>query len=148
MKNLFVVLSSCCFLILGGVNISKQIKQTNALDEIVGFISLVKTEVRYHSAEYIDIYHKAKCENYKYLSFEKGEIYADRSIGEKCIDDFKSFVRKIGTTDEQGQLAICDEYKDRFDSVLNNRKNKEKERLQVNVALSVLGAITVLIFFM
>lgn len=148
MKTLFVMLLSGGFLVSGVLNILNQIKKTGALDEIVRFIVLVKTELRYKTAEYDAIYSKGKAQNYKYLSFSDGEIYAPKSIGVDLTEEFKGFIKKIGTTDEAGQLTICDEYKERFEEALENRKSREKEKIQVNAALSVFGALTVLIFFL
>ncbi len=148
MKFLCVITLAGSFLIFGALNIFKQIKNTDALDEIVRFIGLVKAELRYRTAEYNDIYLKGKSQNYKYLSFSEGEIYVDKSVDSKCFEEFDSFIKKIGTTDEAGQISLCDEYRERFEEQLKSRKRKEKEKLQVNTALSIMGALTVLIFFL
>jgi hypothetical protein len=76
------------------------------------------------------------------------QIFLDKSVGVKFCEDFKGFINKIGTTDEEGQINICEEYKERFEEILTKRKVKEKEKLQVNTALSLFGALTVLIFFL
>ncbi|MGN1317071.1 MAG: hypothetical protein ACI4VW_08445 [Acutalibacteraceae bacterium] len=148
MKTLLVILLACGFLISGGINVLNQIKNTGTLDEIMRFIVLVKTELRYKTAEYDAIYSKGKAQNYKYLSFSDGEIYAPESIGVDLNEEFKEFIKKIGTTDEAGQLTLCDEYKERFEEALENRRSREKEKIQVNAALSVFGALTVIIFFL
>lgn len=135
-------------LISGGLNISKQLKSTAAVTEIVRFINMVKTELHYRSAEYDALYIKGKLQNYKYLSFFDGQIYADKSIGSDLSDEFNVFVKSIGTTDEAGQLTLCDEYRERFEGALRQGKLREKEKIQVNTALSIFGALTVLIFFL
>lgn len=126
----------------------KQVGITNALNEIIRFINLVKTEVRYTTADFENIFLKGKAQNYKYLSFCDNQIFLNKSVGEKLNEDFKGFINKIGTTDEAGQINICEEYKEWFEEILMERKIKEKEKLQVNTALSVFGALTVLIFFL
>jgi hypothetical protein len=136
------------FLFSGALNILKQLRITKALDEIVRFINLVKTEVHYTTADFENIFLKGKAQKYKYLSFSDDQIYLDKSVGVKFCEDFNGFISKIGTTDDVGQLNICEEYKDRFEEVLARRKAKEKEKLQVNTALSLFGALTVLIFFL
>jgi hypothetical protein len=136
------------FLFSGAMNILKQVRITTALDEIVRFINLVKTEVHYTTADFEKIFLKGKLQNYKYISFSDNEIFLDKSVGDKLNEDFNSFINKIGTTDEQGQLNICEEYKERFDEIFTKRKAKEKEKLQMNTALSLFGALTVLIFFL
>ncbi len=136
------------FLLSGALNVLKQLRITKALDEIVRFINLVKTEVHYTTADFEKLFLKGKAQKYKYLSFSDNQIYLDKSVGVKFCEDFNGFISKIGTTDDVGQLNICDEYKDRFEELLTNRKAKEKEKLQVNTALSLFGALTVLIFFL
>lgn len=148
MKTFFVLLLASGFLVSGVLNVLKQIKNTGAIDEIVRFILLVKTELRYKASEYESIYLSGKAQNYKYISFLDGEIYANKSIGKNLAKEFNSFIGKIGTTDEVGQLTLCDEYKERFEEELIKMKSNEKQKIQVNTALSVFGALTVLIFFL
>ena len=148
MKTVFVLLLATLFLFSGALNILKQVDTTKALEEIIRFISLVKTEVHYTTADFEKIFLKGKAQNYKYLSFYDNQIFLNKSAGERINEDFNSFINKIGTTDEEGQLNICQEYKERFEEILRKRKIKEKEKLQVNTALSIFGALSVLIFFL
>ena len=148
MKTFFVLLLATLFLFSGALNVLKQVGTTKALEEIIGFISLVKTEVHYTTADFEKILLKGKAQNYKYLSFYDNQIFLNKSAGERINEDFNSFINKIGTTDEEGQLNICQEYKERFEEILRKRKIKEKEKLQVNTALSIFGALSVLIFFL
>ncbi len=148
MNTIFVLLLATSFLVSGIMNVSKQIGITKALDEILRFINLVKTEVHYTSSDFENIFFKGKAQNYKYISFSDKGIYLNKSVGKTIVDDFNDFINKIGTTDDVGQMNICDEYKERFKELLSKRKVKEKEKLQVNTALSLFGALTVLIFFL
>lgn len=148
MKTVFVLLLATLFLFSGALNVLKQVGTTKALEEIIGFISLVKTEVHYTTADFEKIFLKGKAQNYKYLSFYDNQIFLNKSAGERINEDFNSFINKIGTTDEEGQLNICQEYRERFEEILRKRKLKEKEKLQVNTALSIFGALSVLIFFL
>ena len=148
MKTVFVLLLATLFLFSGALNVLKQVGTTKALEEIIGFISLVKTEVHYTTADFEKIFLKGKAQNYKYLSFYDNQIFLNKSADERINEDFNSFINKIGTTDEEGQLNICQEYKERFEEILRKRKIKEKEKLQVNTALSIFGALSVLIFFL
>lgn len=148
MKTVFIVTLAMLFLLSGVLNVIKQIRTTLALDEIVRFINIVKTEVHYTTADFEKILLKGKAQNYKYLSFSDNHIFLDKSVGGNFYESFNSFISKIGTTDEEGQINLCEEYKDRFEELLSERKVKEKEKLQVNTALSLFGAITVLIFFL
>ena len=148
MKTVFVLLLATLFLFSGALNVLKQVDTTKALEEIIRFISLVKTEVHYTTADFEKIFLKGKAQNYKYLSFYDNQIFLNKSAGERINEDFNSYINKIGTTDEEGQLNICQEYKERFEEILRKRKIKEKEKLQVNTALSIFGALSVLIFFL
>ncbi len=148
MKTVFIVFLATAFLFSGAMNVLKQVRITTALDEVVRFINLVKTEVHYTTADFEKIFLKGKSQNYKYVSFSDNEIFLNKSLGVKLNDEFNCFINKIGTTDEQGQISICEEYKARFEETLMKRKAKEKEKLQVNTALSLFGALTVLIFFL
>ncbi len=148
MKTVFVLLLATLFLFSGALNVLKQVGTTKALEEIIGFISLVKTEVHYTTADFEKIFLKGKAQNYKYLSFYDNQIFLNKSADKRINEDFNSFINKIGTTDEEGQLNICQEYKERFEEILRKRKLKEKEKLQVNTALSIFGALSVLIFFL
>lgn len=130
------------------LNVLKQVSITKALDEIIRFINLVKTEVHYTSADFEKIISKGQSQNYKYLSFSDNQIYLNKPVGERLSEDFNGFINRIGTTDKDGQINICEEYKKRFEETLMKRKLKEKEKLQVNTALSLFGALTVLIFFL
>ncbi len=148
MKTFCVLALVSIFLCSGALNALKELKTTKALDEIVCFINLVKTEVHYTAADFEKILFSGKTRNYKYLSFSDNQIYLDKSFGNKLCEAFDEFISKIGTTDDVGQLNICQEYKERFEEQLKKRKAKERERLQVNTALSLFGALTVLIFFL
>ena len=148
MKTIFVLLIAFSFLAFGFFNVIRQIKITKALDEIVRFVSLVKTEMNYRKSEFLHIYSIGEKQGYKYISFSDGQIFADNAVGAGIIEEFNSFIKNIGTTDQDGQISLCDEYKNRFEEALINRKSKDKEKLQVNTALSVFGALTVLIFFL
>ena len=103
----------------------KHIGITNALGEIIRFINLVKTEVRYTTADFENIFLKGKAQNYKYISFSDNQIFLSKSVGEKLNDEFKGFINRIGTTDEAGQINICEEYKEQFEEILIGRKLKE-----------------------
>ena len=148
LKTVFVVLLALAFLSTGALNILKQIKITGAADEIIRFINLVRTEVHYTTADYENIFLKGKQQNYKYISFCNNEIYLDKSVGSGLASDFCGFIGKIGTTDYSGQLNICDEYKFRFEEALKKRRENENKKIQVNTALSLFGALSVLIFFL
>ena len=148
LKILFVVALSGLVLVSGAVNCARRVRVTNALDEIVRFINFVKAELHYRAAEYDSLLSRASLQNYKYLSFLNGQIYLCKDVDEPLRTEFNGFLARIGTTDDVGQLSLCDEYKQRFEQLLTKRRAEEKSKLQVNTALSVFGAMAVLIFFL
>lgn len=148
MKTILVLILSAAFLLSGVLNVRWHIRISNSLDEIVRFINLVRTEVHYTTADFERIVLKANEQNYKFISFSDNRIFLNGPIDKRISEEFNSFINKIGTTDEAGQMNICNEYKERFEELLSKKRVKEKEKLQVNTALSLFGALTVLIFFL
>ena len=148
LKILFVIALSGLVLMAGALNCVRRVRATNTVDEIVRFTNFVKTEVHYRSAEYDCLVSRASQQNYKYLSFLNGHIYLSDEADDFLKAEFNEFIAKIGTTDDMGQLCLCDEYKQRFEQILTQRRAEEKSKLQVNTALSVFGALAVLIFFL
>ena len=80
MKTVFVIALAIMFLFSGVLNVTRQMRITNALDEIVRFINLVKTEVHYTTADFENIFLKGKSQNYKYLSFSDNQIFLNKSV--------------------------------------------------------------------
>lgn len=147
MKFILGVMLSLFVLVSGGMKAVERKKNTSAVAEILDYISLIKTEVRYLSADYEAIYQKGKSRNYKHISFNDKKIQLNDYCNNEYSDLFNDFTSRLGTTDADGQLSLCEEYKQRFENILKQRMEKDKEKLQVNTALSVLGSICVLIVF-
>ncbi len=148
MKIVFILILVGIVVGVGILNFSEQRKITMTLDEIVRFISFVKAELNYRSTDFDNLFLKGEKQNYKFISFSGGDIMADSSIGKRYSEEFSAFVSGIGTTDETGQLALCDEYSSRFCRYFDERRVKEKEKIQVNAAVTVLGAVCVFVFFL
>lgn len=147
MKNVFVWAVAGAFLAFGAVDILRQKRKTAVLDEIVSFIRFVESELNFHSSDFYSLLENAKLQNYKYLHFENNSITADGLCDENIKRHFYRFTERIGTTDTQGQLSLCDEYLQKFTATFAEHKAKEKSRLQVNAALSVLTAVCILVLF-
>mgnify|MGYP003453061253 CR=1 FL=1 len=147
MKFILGVMLSLFVLVSGGMKAVERKKNTSAVSEILDYISLIKTEVRYLSADYETIYQKGKSRNYKHISFNDKKIQLNDYCNNEHSDLFNDFTSRLGTTDADGQLSLCEEYRQRFENILKQRMEKDKEKLQVNTALSVLGSICVLIVF-
>lgn len=142
MNFVTVVLLGCSFILLG-VNRVKNIKRsTLALYEAVQFIILTKNNIRFSSMDYEGLVESGKKENYSYLEFNEG-VFLCSSASEKAKREFNSFVSKIGTTDEEGQLMLCDEYIEKFKILYNENLKSEKGKISVSTAISVLSVVCV-----
>lgn len=147
MRFILGVVLAVVILIFGGLKAIERKNVTSTVTEILDFISLVKTEVDYLSAECDTIYKKGSNRNYKFIVISDNKLSL-REINNSHISElFSDFIDRLGTTDKKGQLSLCDEYKHRFEEILKQRLERDKEKLQVNTALSLLGAICVLVVF-
>ncbi len=129
-----------CFLLLGINRISTIKKSTSALNEAVSFITMVKNNIRFSMMDYDNLIECAKKEGYLYISFENG-VALSKNTTRKAQADFLRFINKIGTTDETGQLTLCDEYLERFKGYYNESASNEKGRVKVVGALSALSVV-------
>ena len=148
MKTVFTLMLAAMVILAGLLNSREQRKITLTLDEITKCIAFIKSELTYRSADFESLYLNALKQNYRYIKLENGKISVDASVGKTYFQEFSTFVSAIGTTDEIGQLALCDEYSKRFYRYFEERQVKEKEKTQVNTAVSVLGAVCVLVLFL
>lgn len=137
-------LLSVVFVLLGVNRIINIKRNTRALYEAVKFINSIKNNIRFLSMDYVNLMENAKKENYTYIRFEE-TVSITESVGEKIQKEFSGFIGKIGTTDEEGQLCICDEYIERFRELYNESVSKEKARINVVGAISVLCVVCVLV---
>lgn len=145
MKTAVTVSAAFLLLAVGGYDVLKQKRKTLALDEIVRFIMFVKSEVHYRASDFETLITSASKQNYRFINFDGLNILPDAICDENVKTEFICFINRIGTTDSYGQLALCDEYLNRFSEILAERKQKEKSKTQVNVALSVLSALCIII---
>ena len=140
-----VLLLSVIVLFIGGADIFKQMQKRISLDEIVRFVMYVRGELHYRSPDLESLFASAGKQNYSTITF--GTYSAD--CGRFCdIDskkDFNEFISRLGTTDSDGQLKLCDEYYERFSVRLSDLRLKEKSKVQTSAALSILASICVLV---
>ncbi len=145
-KTAFFLCVACCFLGLGILNVINQKKKSRAVEEILGFIVLVKNELEYKKSDYETLCNLGKAQGYKSISFSKGEIILENGIEPKWSRDFQSFTDGLGKTHAGGQIAMCEEFHSRFKAYRDTQIVKEKEKIQVNTSLSLMGAVCVCIF--
>lgn len=145
MKFVMVLGVALSFLAVGIYDVFKEKRKTVALDEIVRFVSFIKGELRYRTSDFETLVDSAKKQKYQYIKFDGLKILPDDFCDETVKSEFFQFINRIGTTDADGQISLCDEYISRFSEMLTQRKQKEKSKIQVNTALSVLSALCVII---
>ena len=145
MKFVLVLCVAFSFLAVGIYDVFKEKRKTVALDEIVRFVSFIKGELRYRTSDFETLVDSAKKQKYQYIKFDGLKILPDDFCDETVKSEFFQFINRIGTTDADGQISLCDEYISRFSEMLTQRKQKEKSKIQVNTALSVLSALCVII---
>ena len=145
MKFVLVMCVAFSFLAVGIYDVLKEKRKTVALDEIVRFVSFIKGELRYRTSDFETLVDSAKKQKYQYIKFDGLKILPDDFCDETVKSEFFQFINRIGTTDADGQISLCDEYISRFSEMLTQRKQKEESKIQVNTALSVLSALCVII---
>lgn len=129
-----------CFVLLGVKRVCSIKRNTYTLYEILSFISTVKNNIRFSNMSYENLIEEAKKEDYKYINFNEN-ITASCYVDKKVKADFTCFVNKIGTTDETGQLALCDEYTEKFKRYYNESVSGEKSRVNVVGAICILSVV-------
>lgn len=147
MKFVLVLGAAGLFLFLGFRDSFKQKQKTSILNEIVGFLRFVRTELQYRTTDFETLGQMVKNENLKYIKQNDDSFYLTQTQDEKIRDYFESFINRLGTTDKDGQLNLCDEYIEKFGEILNEHKKTEKSKIQINTALSVFGALCIVILF-
>ncbi len=147
MKTLIVCLLSLYILLLTFNQVKKTKNNSGAVKEIVRLISVFKTELRYRLSCNDLLFEKVNRENFKYIAFENNRIFLKNCENSSIKQEFYQFISKIGTTDNDGQLSLCDEYLNCFSLLLKEITEKEKSKIKVNTALGMLGAVTVFLFF-
>ncbi len=147
MKFVLVLGAAGLFLFLGFRDSFKQKQKTSILNEIVGFLRFVRTELQYRATDFETLGQMVKNENLKYIKQNDDSFYLTQTQDEKIRDYFESFINRLGTTDKDGQLNLCDEYIEKFGEILNEHKKTEKSKIQINTALSVFGALCIVILF-
>ncbi|MGN0526766.1 MAG: hypothetical protein ACI4IF_04960 [Acutalibacteraceae bacterium] len=148
MKLVFAFFLASSFLLAGGLNIYKQKKIINTLCEICDFLTLVKTELIYRMSDLNVLCEKGKTGGFKYIKFNDGAIELTEKSFPEINEKFSEFINNLGTTDCVTQQLMCDEYKNYFTEFLEKKKLKIDEKVRTNTALSLFGALTVLIFFL
>lgn len=148
LKLIFAFTLASSFLLVGGINVLKQKKIISTLYEINDFLVLVKTELIYRMSDLNVLCEKGSAASFKYISFNNGTIKLSDNTDVEIYGKFDEFINNLGTTDCATQQLMCDEYKNYFTEILEKKKLKIDEKVRTNTALSLFGALTVLIFFL
>lgn len=133
-----------CFILLAINKIINIRRGTQTLYEAVKFINLVKNNIRFSMMDYNNIIECSKNEGFSYVNFNE-QITLSDYVDERKQAEFLAFTKKIGTTDETGQIALCEEYQERFKEFYKESANREKSRVNVIGAIGILSVVCVLI---
>lgn len=123
----------------------KQKRQTAVLCEMLSFVRFVKSELQYRSADMESLGACAVLQGFKYIKYADNSFFIADNRDEKLKEKFDSFIKRVGTTDSEGQISLCNEYIDKFSEDYQEHKQNEKNKIQVNTALSIFGALCILI---
>ena len=142
------MLIAVCVILLGLYESLKYKKSVATLEEIMDFLNMLKNEINYRQSDYFNLYSSGQKSNYKYICFENGKILLSVQENKNIEDEFNHFINKIGTTDTEGQLSICQEYIRYFDDLYRSYKEKEMSKIRTNLSLSLFGALSIIIVFL
>lgn len=144
MKSLVAVVVAISIIAIGAYDCLKFRKTTIAIEEILKLLNIFRNGINYRKASYADLISTAQSQDFRYISFDKDKMVLDCTSSCVC-SKFDALVENIGTTDVQGQLSICGEFIEGFTHMLAKQRAKESSKMQVNLSLSLLGALTVII---
>ncbi len=147
MKILIIFVLCVLIIVVGYYETVCQRQRTKLLDEAVRLIEYFRTELNFHKSDLDTLYQGAVSQGFKCIHCHEGRILACGDFTKDAQMYLNRFLKSIGTTDTQGQLSLCDEYVYHLRACLEEQRVKEKSKIQVTVALSVLGAVSVLVLF-
>ncbi len=147
MKIFFVTGTAFLLLALGFRACVKEKKTTEILGELVDFLCFVRCELQYRATDFETLLKIADRENFKYVRQNNTGFFIPELRDSKIRELFEVFTNHLGTTDRDGQLSLCDEYIEKFRNILNEHQKNEKSKIQINTALSIFGALCIVIFF-
>ncbi len=146
----YVIVFFICVVIIsvGYGKVSKHHANTQLLDEAVRLIGFMKTELNYRRPDCEALYRSACDNGFKCISFSNGRIEPSDAFFDSVRNELNTFFSLIGTTDADGQLLLCEEYYERIKLVYNEQRGVEKNKIQVDFAVSVLGVFSVIVLFL
>ena len=138
-----------CFAIIGAAarEVKKQKQKTNCLDQTVRLISFVSNDLHYRKSDCDSLYEAALLQGFSCIKAMNGELLPEGCYDDNVRSDFAVFLKSIGTTDTDGQLKLCEEYYQRMSDYLEAQRAVEKNKTQVDFAVSLLGAFCVVVLF-
>ena len=147
MRYVFIVAVSVAILLIGYSEASKVRSVSKALEEIIKFINFYDTQLNYRKPDYEELCAQGEGMGLQFISFDNKSIALSDAVNEEIGSVFREFINQIGTTDTYGQTSLCKEYLERFSRMLSERKACENNKIKVNIAVSILGAVGVFITF-
>ncbi len=125
----------------------KAIQSARATDGIIRLIKYIKSQMYYVKPDYGELYETACKQGFYGVVFKEGDILPHKHLEASEKSEFNDFISRIGTTDQAGQLELCDEYISRFNARLEESRYEKSRKSRVNLAVSVLCAVAVFVVF-
>lgn len=145
MSGVYSAVFALLFIIFGVIKVTEYKKSASAVDEVCRFIIFVKNNIRYKNSTYEMLLSEAENENFKYIEISKNNAVLNKAAGNDALNEYKSFLSKLGTSDTESQLNLCDEYCERFEIIRKNKFEVLPSKIKVCTALSALSALCILI---
>ncbi len=147
MNGIIAVFSGFFIVMLGLNDCIKYRKNIRALQELLSFIDVLKNDIVFKKSSFPELLAAVEKEAYSFIKVKEGAFFLDGCTDKNAVNEFKSFTSKIGTTDDTGQISLCDSSKAYFQRLYNEMCSKEKSKMQVNLSLGILGAVSLIIVF-
>ena len=131
MKSFAAIAACGAFFLLWLMRVTALRRDAKAFDELCAFCRSVKNGLRFHLSRYDEIALICEREGYQYIKNGDSGLCADSRVSEALRSAFSGFVSKLGTTDCDGQLDICDEFLERLEDLRPDFKDENAKKLKV-----------------
>ena len=148
MRYVFITLICAVIIVIGVHEVKRQRQKTMLLDQAERLVSFIRAELHFHSPDCESLYNSAVSNGFDCVRFCDGLLAPVGDFGDNATAELKVFLSSVGTTDTEGQLALCDEYQQRIKRYLDEQRLTEKSKAHVDFAVCLLSVFCVVVLFM
>lgn len=141
MKSFAAIAACGAFFCLWLMRVAALKRDAKAFDELCSFCRSVKNGLRYRLSRYDELAAVCEREGYQYIKNGDSGLCADSRLSEVLRSAFSGFVSKLGTTDCEGQLDICDEFLARLEDLRPAFKDESAKKLKLCTVLNLTLAL-------